>query len=143
VSNVYVCSFRNHQKRAKTARHEAEKAHMEDRRGLGIATGQYQGNGQGEEDTSDQEDNPVYTDMEDVNSEDDDETVMDANKFPLLFFFDIETTGFQIYDDTITDIAGKVVDIPPNLVSQPTYTSLVMTNRAIPERGMKGRLCST
>ena len=53
----------------------------------------------------------------------------------ILFFFDIETTGFQIYDDTITDIAGKVVDISPTSVTKSTYTSLVMTNRTIPEKG--------
>lgn len=108
---------------------------MENRRSLGITTGVYQGSGQGENVASDlMEDEPVLTDLE-VDSED--EAVMDADIPCLLFFFDIETTGFQIYDDTITDIAGKVVNIPLTSVSQPTYTSLVMTNRTIPERGRK------
>lgn len=110
---------------------------MEERRSLGIAVGEYQGSGQGENVASDPgvvEDVDVEDEAEeDVNSEEETET--NDMTLPLLFFFDIETTGFQVYDDAITDIGAKVVNIPPTSVSQPSYTSLVMTSRNIPERG--------
>ena len=124
---------RNLQKRAKTARHEAEKAHMEDRRSVGIATGQYQGNGQGEEENvCDFEEDPFFSDGEDMAASD----TVDQSTHPLLFMFDIETTGLHIYEDAITDIAAKVVNIPVNSVSQPTFSSLVMTSKSIPAKGI-------
>lgn len=42
------CYHRNKQKAAKNMRHEAEKLHMAQRQGVGIAVGQYQGGGQKE-----------------------------------------------------------------------------------------------
>ena len=126
MNSMYTLHHRNQQKRAKTVRHEAEKAHMADRCGLGISTGQYQGGGQG--DLSDGgEDEQWLSDIEDIDSGS--ETDTDP---PLLFFFDIETTGLNIYNDAITEIAGKAIGIS---CSQPTYTSLVMTNKNIPKKG--------
>lgn len=109
---------------------------MEQRRRVGIATGQYQGNGQGEDNLGYYE---ADNDMFPEESGNEDETAVNSATHPLLFFFDIETTGFVVYDDTITDIAAKVIEIPPNYVSQVSFTSLVMTNRHIPEKGINKR----
>ena len=46
-----------------------------------------------------------------------------------------EATGFSIYDDHITEIAAKVVGVPPSAVSQPSFSSLVHTPRNIPKQG--------
>ena len=42
-----------------------------------------------------------------------------SNELPLLFFFDVETTGLVVYNDFIIDIAAKVVDIPPESTNIP------------------------
>lgn len=54
---------------------------------------------------------------------------MASGEQPLLF---IETTGFNIYADAITDIRTKVIDIPSTSVR---FGSLVMTSKDIPEKG--------
>ncbi|ORU90793.1 MAG: hypothetical protein A6F71_07530 [Cycloclasticus sp. symbiont of Poecilosclerida sp. M] len=66
---------------------------------------------------------------------DDSEIPLPSDELPLLFFFDVETTGLVVYNDVIIDIAAKVVDIPPSVVSQPTYQSLVRTSKSIPDKG--------
>ena len=58
------------------------------------------------------------------------------NAHPLLFFYDCEATGLSIYDDNITDIAAKVVGVPLNSVSKPSFSSLVHTPHNIPKRGI-------
>lgn len=47
-----------------------------------------------------------FSDGEDMESEN-----LNQDAQPLLFMFDIETTGLSIYDDAITDIAGKVFTV--------------------------------
>lgn len=64
--------------------------------------------------------------FEEVDSSDD--------AYPLLIFYDCETTGLGIYNDHITDIAAKVVACPVPL-SSPTFSSLVKTSRHIPAVG--------
>ncbi len=108
---------------------------MEQRRQVGIAAGHYQGNGHGEDDLGYYEPDVLFSEE----SDNEDEIAVNSAIHPLLFFFDIETTGLNVYNDTITDIAGKVVDIPPSYVSQISFTSLVMTNRHIPEKGINKR----
>ena len=51
----------------------------------------------------------------------------------LLFFYDSETTGLNINDEHITEIAAKVVTTTS--VSQPVFSSLVYTERRIPDKG--------
>lgn len=110
---------------------------MEQRRRVGIAAGQYQGNGHGEDNLGYYEpDNDADNDVFLEESDNEDEIAVNSAEHPLLFFFDIETTGLVVYNDTITDIAGKVIDVPPSSVSQISFTSLVMTNRHIPEKGI-------
>ena len=78
-------------KKAKTTRHEKEKAYMEQLRCAGATVGEYVGNGQGETEHTDTEDKcdgdaePVVEDdheCEDTNRDSSD----DAN--PLLMFYD-------------------------------------------------------
>lgn len=54
----------------------------------------------------------------------------------LLFLFDLETTGLDVYTESITEIAGKVFN-PPVTVSNTSFTSLVYTKTYIPEIGNK------
>ena len=138
-------SHRNKQKAAKNVRHEAEKLHMVQRQEVGIAVGQYQGGGQGEtvdpgpevEQVESVEPNePDVSDHYEDDNENDSENAVPSSERPLLFFFDVETTGLGVYSDFIIDIAAKVFDIPTSAVSQPTYQSLVRTSKTIP---MKGR----
>ena len=129
--NQICLHYSNKQKTAKNARHEAEKALMEERRYVGITTGKYQGRGQGESGSAD----PGVDSTEDLASDDDDEdeeqTQTTSSTVPLLFFFDIETTGLSCYSDVIIDIGAKVIDVA---VPQ-TYQSLVRTSKTIPEKG--------
>ena len=53
---------------------------------------------------------------------------------PLLFLFDLETTGLDVDEDRITEIASKVFNSPVN-VSKVSFESLVYTPRPIPENG--------
>ena len=55
---------------------------------------------------------------------------------PLLFFFDTETTGLNIYQDHIIELAAKVIETPPSgSVTEPIFSKLVSTSRSIPSRG--------
>lgn len=136
---------RNKQKAAKSRRHEAEKQHMVQRQEVGIAVGQYQGGGQGENEAPDPDEEPAApVEPEPMDTDcfsendlglEDTETVRSTHKAPLLFFFDVETTGLVVYNDFIIDIAAKVVDIPHSAVSQPSYTSLIRTSKTIPSKG--------
>ena len=54
---------------------------------------------------------------------------------PLLFFYDCETTGLDVYNECITELAAKVVAVPKLSVSQPTFSSLVKPTRNIPDQG--------
>ena len=56
---------------------------------------------------------------------------------PLLIFFDIETTGFSIYDEHIIELAAKVVGVHKSGISQVSFSSLVYTSRNIPKIGKK------
>ena len=49
------------------------------------------------------------------------------NAEQLLFVYDCETTGLNVYDDHITDVAAMVVASPMSL-SAPTFSSLVKTS---------------
>ena len=57
----------------------------------------------------------------------------------LLFLFDLETTGLSVYNDSITEIAGKVFN-PPATVSNTSFSSLVYTSHDIPRRGNKSSI---
>lgn len=67
---------------------------------------------------------------------DDNRTDITENAHPLLFFFDIETTGLSIYVDHIVEIAAKVVGVPWSTVTQQSYSSLIHTPKNIPYKGM-------
>ena len=54
---------------------------------------------------------------------------------PLLFLFDRETTGLNVDEDQITEIASKVFNSPVS-VNQVSFESLVYTARPIPENGI-------
>ena len=51
----------------------------------------------------------------------------------LFFFFDLETTGLNIYEDHIVEIAAKVIGAPLSSVTQPC---LIHTPTNIPSKGM-------
>ena len=127
---------------------------MEQLRGLGHAVGEYVGGGRAEieqEDESpvacDEHSNEVdmvcYDQQEDGNNEctedreatSDEEDITD-DAHPLLFFFDIETTGLSIYEDHIVELAAKVVGVPRSTVTQRSYSSLIYTPKNIPSKGM-------
>lgn len=132
---------RNQQKTAKSARHEckAEKLLMAQRHDVGIAVGEYQGRGRGEDESSNPEVEPDNCDDDnndddsnnDGDNSDDDEA---TPQIPLLFFFDVETTGLMVY---IIEIAAKVIDIPESVVSQYSYVyqSLIRTSKTIGSKG--------
>lgn len=136
----YNTYYRNKQKTARNLRHEAEKLYMLQRQDAGIAVGEYQGRGQGENVAHDPVVEPVS--MEFDNEEDafvdnfvDNFVDSETDELPLLFFFDVETTGLVVFNDVIIDVAAKVVDIPPSAVSVPIYQSLVRTSKSIPGKG--------
>jgi hypothetical protein len=106
---------------------------MATRRSVGIAGGEYKGAGQGDISSSLDEDVIASGSGDSFDTGDIDISTSDDR--PLHFFFDIETTGFNIYAAAITDIGAKVVTIPTAPVSQPTFGSLVMTSKHIPEKG--------
>ena len=103
---------------------------MEQQRDVGIAAGEYQGRGRGEDES------PIKLVPMDIGSDidndihleedsDDDEAL---NRLPLSLIFYVESTGLVVYNDHIIDIAAKVVDLPESaVVSQPSYQSLVRT----------------
>ena len=67
-------------------------------------------------------------------SEDTEDPTITSQLLPLHFFFDIETTGLDIYDVAIIELAGKVVDAPVP-VCQTTFQSLVRTSKSISSKG--------
>lgn len=114
---------------------------MENIRGAGCAVGEYVGGGQGNSESVAQE--LAYLDGVGVvdamlGDDDDDQTEEEEDSSddsrPLLIFYDVETTGFSVYNEHITDIAAQVVACPVPLTS-PTFSSLVKTSRHIPEAG--------
>ena len=126
---------------------------MERLRCVGHAVGEYVGGGKGD---MEQEEIEVAGEEGETENEDrddvlltleDDELVLDGeeeqeeedsieNAHPLLFFFDLETTGLNIYEDHIVEIAANVVGAPLSSVTQPSFSSLVHTPRNIPSKGM-------
>ena len=130
-----------------------EKVFMERLRCVGHAVGEYVGGGKGD---MEQEETEVAGEEGETENEDrddvlltleDDELVCDGeeeqeeedsieNAHPLLFFFDLNTTGLNIYEDHIVEIAAKVVGAPLSRVTQPSFSSLVHTPRNIPSKGM-------
>ena len=114
---------------------------MEQLRGAGHATGEYMGGGRGEDEREEPDDNDKASDECDLVDEcqvlgqEELEEDSNDNANPLLFFFDVETTGLSIYQDHIVELAAKVIGVP--LVSQPTFSSLVHTPRNIPTKGLR------
>ena len=73
---------------------------------------------------------------DDYKEEEEEEVVYTTESHPLLFFFDCETTGFNVYNECITELAAKVIAVPVSSLSQPTFSRLVMTTKNIPDIGM-------
>ena len=62
----------------------------------------------------------------------DDEEDDTVDKVPLMFFFDLESTGGSMYTDHIMEMAAKVVGVPNSVdITQRHYSSLVHTSRDI------------
>lgn len=129
---------RNQQKKTKKMRHEEEKRFMANLQDVGHATGEYVGDGWGDgENEVDMEEPPergAESDGDEGLKDEDKDSTDEAH--PLLFFYDCEATGFSVYSDNITEIAAKVVGVPLNTVSKPSFSSLVHTPRNIPKRGI-------
>ena len=53
----------------------------------------------------------------------------------LLFFYDCETTGLNVYDNHITELAAEFVCEDGQSVSTPIYSSLIRTTRHISAEG--------
>ena len=77
------------------------------------------------------DDNIEAAEMDDGDQHDVNNVIEDSSgdAYPLLFFYDCETTGFSVYNEHITEIAAKVVGVPLSSFSQPTFSSLVKTSR--------------
>ena len=114
----------------------------------GHAVGEYLGDGRADvehEDDEDPDDNrtePIDSGVEVVGLDDGLDDVQDEEgdnvtdtAHPLLFFFDTESTGLNIYNDHIVEIAAKVTGVPLSAVSQSSYSSLVHTSKNIPSKG--------
>ena len=139
MSCVHTCTHRNISKRAKSTRHEKERAYMEQLRCAGATVGEYVGNGQGETertDTEDKCDEDAEPEVDDHHECDDASEGSSDDAHPLLFFYDCETTGFSVYSEHITEIAAKVVGVPLSSLSQPTFSSLLKTSRNITKKGI-------
>ena len=55
-----------------------------------------------------------------------------VDKVPLMFFFDLESTGGSTYSNCIMELAAKVIGIPNSVVlMQRNYSSLVHASRDI------------
>lgn len=84
-----------------------------------------------DDDNNDDDSNNNDDEGNDGDNSDDDEA---TPQIPLLFFFDVETTGLMVYD---VEIAAKVIDIPESaVVSQYSYQSLVRTSKTIGSKGV-------
>ena len=141
VEQSSLKKLRNLQKRANKGRHECEKEYMVKLDSSGCAVGKYMGDGQGDAEDELSDVASVVADVDaqsiivDDQSNDEDEDSSDDAK-PLLFFYDCETTGLQIYYDHITEVAAEVACQDYTLSNYPsTYSSLVRTNRHIPAAG--------
>ena len=100
VTNYFHYCISNLHKKAKKARHEQEKEYMNSLAGLGEAVGEYSGHGQGEqEDPTQVNEDGVSDDEDSMETRDIDSDTIDAK--PVHIFFDIETTGLNIYNDHI------------------------------------------
>ena len=119
---------------------------MEELRGAGHAVGEYIGGGradmgleddEGTETIDDQRTESVESGIEPDFDDGLDEDHLTEDAHPLLFLFDTETTGLNIYEDHIVEIAAKVTGVPLSTVTQPSYSSLVHTPRNIPSKGIE------
>lgn len=135
---IYILVYRNLQKRAKKARHEREKTFMHRISEAGCSTGEYVGDGRGEDVAMNEppNDDNLPDELEpQVVEATDEEMECDGNHDkPLLILYDCETTGLSIYKDHITEIAAKVVNSPIPL-DFPTFSSLVRSGRSISATG--------
>ena len=113
---------------------------METLRGVGCTVGDYAGDGRGEievpvdtavDDMVDTE--PMELQFSTEDKEDGSSGDMDESR-PLLTLFDLETTGFRVYSEHITDIGAKIINSPVP-IPNPTFSSLVRTSRTIPPKG--------
>lgn len=134
--------IRNEQKKVKRERHVREKEFMGALQGLGSAVGEYLGDGQGESDGLAQAEGcmaqAVLGDdnfglVDDLSIEQNEDSSDDAH--PLFFLYDCETTGLNIYNDHIIELAAEVVHCPMPYANI-TFSSLVKTSRRIPLPGI-------
>ena len=88
--------------------------------GLDIAVGEYVGDGQAD---GDDDDEPV-------------DPVDDDGARPLLIFYDCETTGLNIYNEHVTELAAKVIGVPSASLTASSFSSLIRTPRHIPAAGL-------
>ena len=69
-------------------------------------------------------------DIEGLLEEDEENDIVD--KVPLMFFFDLESTGGSTYSDCIMELAAKVICVPNSVVlTQRHYSSLVHTSHDV------------
>ncbi len=104
-------------------------------RRAGCTVGEYVGDdGQGETESVVAQSH--VEEIDEVGDSGDEQSTTDDNEDqqPLLILYDCETTGFSIYTDHIIDIASKVIASPVP-VNQPSFSSLVRTQRNIPGPG--------
>ena len=103
-----------------------EKAFMAQLRGVGHSVGEYVGGGKADmedvaefsEECENGDTDYDYIEGEQIENGDD---VVTENAHPLFFFFDIEATGFSIYEDHIIEIASKIVGIPCSTITCPSF----------------------
>ena len=115
---------------------------MKELRGAGHVIGEYVGERRADMEQEDEDldehsresiDSGVEPAFDDIQEEEGDDVTQNAH--PLLLLFDTETTGLNIYEDHIVEIAGKVTGVPLSAVTYPTYSRLVHTPRNIPSKG--------
>ena len=119
---------------------------MEQLCGVGHSVGEYVGDGradmennecaEGSDENEPADDvEPNQDDIDIYGQFEDDGSGIAEDAHPLLFLFDTETTGLNIYEDHIIEIAAKVTGVPTSTITQPSYSSLVHTSRNIPSKG--------
>ena len=112
---------------------------MEQLHGAGHVVGEYVGGGRADMEQEDEgnDDQRMETDDSGIQLDCDDGLGEDADTLEdALFLFDTETTGLNIYEDHIIEIAAKVTSVPLYAVTQPSFTSMVHTPRNIPWKGI-------